>query len=396
MTHFQPISYSILIASVIPLLFLYLIKWLNFFETHKARLIILALVWGAVSTELSYLVSHPMALVLGKQFVSTHTAPFVEEIFKSLVLLYLVRRGAMTFFVDGAVYGFAAGIGFAIAENMLYLSRVDVDTGLIVGTTRAFVSSVMHGSTTAIVGMAVAGFPMGFVNHPLFRWLIGLTIAIPLHTAYNNTAFHNFVYGQTGYLILTSTAFATLLLVAAAILWGLRRERGKLRKSLGMKAGVSKGEARLVQNMNDLDDLLAPVEARFGEIKREQVANVLLLGAQLAMKQDLIRKTKDDELRMELAAQITETKRELKLQRHEVGMYVMSYVRSIMPRTTWSLWARLEQILTKLETPRVDLWKALEAKLAWHESTGTGLHARVQATLDARLRAAALATEGEE
>jgi RsiW-degrading membrane proteinase PrsW (M82 family) len=396
MTHFQPISYSILIASVIPLLFLYLIKWLNFFETHKARLIILALVWGAFSTEFSYLVSHPMALVLGKAFVSTHTAPFVEEIFKSLVLLYLVRRGAMTFFVDGAVYGFAAGIGFAIAENMLYLSRVDVDTGLVVGTTRAFVSSVMHGSTTAIVGMAVAGFPMGFVNHPLFRWVIGLTVAIALHTAYNNTAFHNFVYGKTGYLILAATAFGTLLFVAVAILWGLRRERGRLRKSLGMKAGVSKGEARLVQNINDLDDLLAPVEERFGEIKREQVASVLLLGAQLAMKQDMIRKTKDDELRAELAVQITETKRELKLQRHEVGMYVMSYVRSIMPKTTWSLWARLEQTLTKLEPPQINLWGALVAKLAWHESTGTGLHARIQTELDARMRAAALATDGEE
>src|SRR5260370_852601 len=92
MTHFQPISYSILIASVIPLVFLYLVKWLNFFETHRVSLILLALVWGAISVELSYQVSHPMALVLGKQFVGTHTAPLVEEIFKSLGLLYLIRR----------------------------------------------------------------------------------------------------------------------------------------------------------------------------------------------------------------------------------------------------------------------------------------------------------------
>jgi RsiW-degrading membrane proteinase PrsW (M82 family) len=396
MPHFQPISYSILIASVIPLLFLYLIKWLNFFETHRFRLILLALVWGAVSTELSYLVSHPMALVLGKAFVSTHTAPFVEEIFKSLVLLYLVRRADTTFFVDGAVYGFASGIGFAIAENMLYLSRVDVDTGLVVGTTRAFVSSVMHGSTTAIVGMAVAGFPLGRVNHPLLAWVVGLAVAIALHTAYNNIAFHNFVFGQTGYLILAGTAFTALLLVAGAILWGLRRERRRLRKSLGMQAGVSHGEARLVQRIEDLDDLLAPVEARFGEVKREQVASVLLLGAQLAMKQDLIRKTRDPELRAELAVQIPEMKQGLKRLRHEVGLYVMSYVRSIMPKTTWSLWAHLEQILTKLGTPRTDVWKVLGVRLAVHDSTGMGLHARIQAALDAQARAVGTATDGEE
>jgi RsiW-degrading membrane proteinase PrsW (M82 family) len=396
MPHFEPISYSILIASVIPLLFLYLIKWLNFFETHRFRLIVLALVWGAIATELSYLVSHPMALVLGKAFVSTRTAPFVEEVFKSLVLLYLVRRADTTFFVDGAVYGFASGIGFAIAENMLYLSRVDVDTGFVVGTMRAFVSSVMHGSTTAIVGIAVAGFPLGRVKHPLLAWVMGLAIAIAAHMAYNNIAFHNFVFGQTGYLVLAGIAFAALLLVAGAILWGLRRERARLRKSLGAQAGVSKGEAMLVQRIDDLDDLLAPVERRFGEIKRDQVASVLLLGAQLAMKQDLIRKTRDPELRVELAAQITEAKRDLRHLRHDVGIYVMSYVRSIMPKTTWSLWARLEQILTKIETPRTNLWNALGAKLASHDSTGTGLHARIQAELDARVRAAALATEGEE
>lgn len=396
MPHFAPVSSAILAASVIPLAFLYLIKWLNFFETHRVRLIILALVWGAISVELSYQVSHPMRLVLGAPFVATHTAPIVEEIFKSLVLLYLVRRSDTTFFVDGAVYGFATGIGFAIAENMLYLSRVDADTGVIVATLRAFVSSVGHGSSTAIVGMVLAGFPMGRLNsHPLLGWVIGLTVAIAFHTSFNNVAFHTFAFGQTSFLVLAAIAFTELLLVVGAILWGLRRERNRLRKSLGMR-GPSKGEAMLVQRIEDLDELLAPVEERFGEIKREQVASVLLLGAQLAMKQDLIRKTRDPELRAELAVQITEAKRDLKHLRHEVGMYVMSYVRSIMPKTKWSLWARLEQILAKPGTPATNLWNALDAKLAAHDSTGIGLHARIQNALDGRMRDAVLATDGEE
>jgi RsiW-degrading membrane proteinase PrsW (M82 family) len=396
MTHYQPISYAILIASVIPLVFLYLVKWLNFFETHRVRLIVLALVWGGISGGLSYLVSHPMALVLGRPFVATHTAPIVEEIFKSLVLLYLARRADTTSFVDGAVYGFATGIGFSIEENMLYLSRVDLDAGVVLAPIRAFLASVLHGSATAIVGMAVAGFPLGRVKHPLLAWVVGLTVAIALHTAYNNDLFHHFVFGQTALLAREGVALGALFLVAVAMLWGLRLERLRLRKSLGMKAGVSKGEAMLVQRIEDLDDLLAPIEERYGEVKREQVANALLLGAQLAMKQDLIRKTRDPELRAELAPQITELKRDLKQARHDVGIYIMSYVRSIMPKTTWSLWARLEQILTKLGTPGTNLWNALEAKLAVHDSTGTGLHARIEAALAARMRTAALATEGEE
>jgi RsiW-degrading membrane proteinase PrsW (M82 family) len=401
-------SYSILVASIIPLLFLYLVKWLNFFETHKARLVVVALLWGGVSLWLSYTVDHSIRMALdagelGKQIVSTHYAPVVEEIFKSLILLYLVRRADTTFFVDGAVYGFASGIGFAIAENMLYLSRVDAATGEIIGTTRAFVSSVMHGSTTAIVGMALAGFPMGGLNkHPVVAWVIGLAIAISLHMAYNNTAFHHFVFGQTGVVILAVFAFATLALVVLAILWGLRRERWRLRKSLGGKSGktgLSRGEAMLVQHMDDLDDLLAPVEQRFGELKREQVANVLLLTAQLSMKQDLIRTTKDPELRVDVAAQITELKRDLKRQRGEVGMYVMSYVRSIMPKTTWSLWARVGQSLARLGPAKTNLWGLLKARLVGHNPSGESLQARIRRELDARANAssaALLATEGEE
>lgn len=398
MPHFEPASYAILIASIIPLAFLYLIKWLNFFETHRVRPILLALAWGAISVELSYLVNHPIRLLLGMPYVSTHLSPPVEEIFKSLVLLYLVRRGETTSFVDGAVYGFATGIGFAIAENMLYLSRYDIDTGVVVATLRAFTASVHHGSTTAIVGMVLAGFPLGRVNHILLRWVIGLAIAITIHVAYNTTAFHHFVFGQTNFVILMVIALSAFMLAAAGMLWGLRLERLRLRKSLGMKTGVSKGEALLVQHAEDLDDLLEPVEQRFGEIKREQVANALLLGAQLAMKQDLIRRTRDPELRAELAPQITELKRELKQARDDVGIYIMLYVRSIMPKTSWSLWARLGQILAKIEPPRTNLWKMLEARLVVHESTGEGMHARIRAELAARTGAAALAIaiEGEE
>ena len=394
--HYAPFSYSILIASVIPLAFLYFIHWLNFFETHKARYIVLGLIWGAFSVEFSYLVDHPIRLVLGMPFVATHLAPTVEEVFKSLVLLYLVRRADTASFVDGAVYGFATGVGFAIAENMLYLSRVDLDTGLVVGTLRAFAASILHGSTTAIVGMAVAGFPLGRIKHPLLAWVIGLAVAISIHTAFNNTAFHTFAFGQTGFIAIACIAFAALILACSAIVWGLRLERRRLRKSLGMKSGVSRGEAMLVQRAEDFDDLLAPIEERFGEVKREQVSNALLLSAQLAMKQELIRKTRDPEMRAELAPQITELKRELKQARNDVGIYIMSYVRSIVPKTTWSLWARLAKTLQGVRASQTNLWNELAAKLQAHNAAGEGMHLRIQAALNARAQAAALATEGEE
>jgi hypothetical protein len=265
---------------------------------------------------------------------------------------------------------------------MLYLSRVDVNTGLIVAITRVFSSSIMHGSSTALVGIAIGGFPMGRINHPLLAWIVGLAIAISYHLGYNRAAYHDF--GPLGLFILVGAAFTGLLLVAGAILWGLRRERRRMRRSLGMSAGVSKGEANLIQRIEDLDALLVPVETRFGEGKRQQVANVLILAAQLAMKQSQMKSTKDPELRAELAAEVTEAKRELRRQRHEVGMYVMSYVRSIVPKTTWSLWARLEQTLSKREASRTSMWSLLESQLPQPAAPGESMYARIDAARGAR------------
>ena len=272
-----PIGYSIVIASVIPLAFLLVVKWLNFFETHRFRTVLLALAWGAFAVELSYQVSHPMRLVLGAEFVVTTTAPFVEEVFKSLILLYLVRRGNTTIFVDGAVYGFASGIGFAIAENMLYLSRVDVDTGVVVATVRGFLAAMGHGSLTAIVGMALAGFPLGPINHPLLRWVVGLTISTAIHTGFNRTAWHHFAHPNMALMVMAAINFSLFALVCFLVIWGLRRERVKLRKALVNKSGQSSGEAQLLRGADDLDELLEPVEQHFGETKREQAANALLL-----------------------------------------------------------------------------------------------------------------------
>ncbi len=373
--------YSILIAGSAPLLYLYLIKRLNFFETQRPGLMLLAFGWGIIAMGLSYSVAHPLVPIFGRPLVSVRVGPPVEEIFKSLILLYLVRRADYTYFVDGAIYGFAVGIGFAVAENMLYLSRVDVETGLIVSLIRGFSSSVMHGSSTALVGIAIGGFPLVRAVHPLLLLLLGWAVAIAYHTTYNHVAFLNL--GPKGQLILTGFSFAGLAAVAAVILWGLRRERRGLRKSLGMTPAISKGEASLIRRIDDLDDLLAPVEKRFGEAKREQAANVLLLSAQLSMKQEQIRKTKDAEVRAELALQITAAKQALKEQRREVGMYVMSYVRSIVPKTTWSIWARVGQTLTKLAPSPTNLWH-VKMVASRADAPATGIYASVSAELEAR------------
>jgi len=161
-----------------------------------------------------------------------------------------------------------------------------------------------------------------------------------------------------------------------------------------MKSGQAAGELRLVRHADDLDELLEPIAARFGDVKREQAATALLLAAQLAMKQDQLRKTRDPEVRAELAPQVTQLKVDLKKARHDVGIYIMSYVRSIMPKATWSMWARLGQSLANGAPTTGSLWRVLEGRLVGHNSAAEGVYAAVRAELNAR--AGALAAEGED
>jgi hypothetical protein len=179
-------------------------------------------------------------------------------------------------------------------------------------------------------------------------------------------------------------------LVSATILWGLRRERLQLRETLGMKIGVSDEEASVVQHMDDLNHLLGPIRTRFGKAKRDDVENFLHLEAQLGLKQDLQQKTGDPQLRAALATQVAALEKQLDQQRRDVGVYVMLYVRSIFPKTAWSLWARLGQALAATPPALSKAWDALPGRLGATGTPGEGIYTRINAELGARAAAAAL------
>jgi hypothetical protein len=179
-------------------------------------------------------------------------------------------------------------------------------------------------------------------------------------------------------------------LVAATILWALRRERAHLHAALGMKVGVSAQEASIVQHMDDLDELLEPIEKRFGAAKREQVEDLLHLEAQLGVQEDLEEQAEDPEMRATWAADVADLRQQVDRKRRKVGVYVMLYVRSIFPETAWSLWARLAQTLAKRGPSRTNPWTPLAARLGGRSAPGEGLYARIQAEVDSRGRAAVL------
>jgi RsiW-degrading membrane proteinase PrsW (M82 family) len=120
----------------------------------------------------------------------------IEETVKLLaVRLYAYRDARFDAVIDGAVYGAAAGLGFATIENALYITQ-----GLEAGVAGTEVIGVA-GDTAAVRALAgpghvlysaIAGFYLGLAKFNPENWgpivIKGLLIAAVFHGLYNTLA----------------------------------------------------------------------------------------------------------------------------------------------------------------------------------------------------------------
>ncbi|MBI4321384.1 MAG: PrsW family intramembrane metalloprotease, partial [Chloroflexi bacterium] len=356
-------------AIAIPLIFLYLVRWLDLYASGSFKIVLVSLGWGIVAFAGAFYVNTFIMQFIGFTLLVTFGAPIVEEILKSSLMVYLVRRSDFTYFVDGAIYGFAAGSAFAVLEGLLYMSRAGAGEGLIVVLSRAFSTSLMHGSASALVGVSLGRMRFGRGLSRLASVPVGWAMAMALHITFNNI-----VSGEPGLMTLvlaTAIGLGGLGLTVAFIMWGLGEERRWLRETLGLNVGVSAGEAAVVQQMSDLDLLLAPIGERFGADKRKQVEEFLRLQAQLGLKRKAQEMTQDTGLRDELAGQVAALREQMDVLRRGVGVYCMSYVRSILPPETEPLWSRLGQTMaTAKESTGPSLWGTLGGRMGVGDGAG--------------------------
>jgi RsiW-degrading membrane proteinase PrsW (M82 family) len=117
-----------------------------------------------------------------------YVAPFVEEALKAMIVWVLMRNNRVGFLVDAAIFGFATGAGFAIFENLYYLTILpDMKMGTWI--VRGFGTAIMHGGATAI--FAVITHTM-LEQYPTRGWLAllpGLLIAVITHSVFNHFFF---------------------------------------------------------------------------------------------------------------------------------------------------------------------------------------------------------------
>ena len=175
-------------VSTLPVLvFLGLLRLIDSYKLVALRAILLSVVAGVLAAAAGYAINGALRPALGLDFshYSRYVAPLVEETLKAAFVVYLLRQHKVGFVVDAAIHGFGIGAGFALLENLIYLSMHPAAPPWT-WVVRGFGTAIMHGGTTAILGMIARTLLNRTTTFRLRLVLPGLAVAVVLHSLYNH------------------------------------------------------------------------------------------------------------------------------------------------------------------------------------------------------------------
>ena len=327
-----------LIALAIPIFAVYLILALDLFKTAKVYTLVVCVLWGAVGAfGLAYAINKGVLEQLmltgatrtdSMQFVVRLTAPIIEEILKALILIYLIRRPSFRYFVDGAIYGFGVGIGFAVVENFSYLSSSG-NAALALAASRVLSTSLMHAMASAIVGIS-----LGRLRRSQARLLpiVGILVAITVHIIYNNIV--NTLTGAVLLLVAITIGLGGAALIGLQINQGLNEEKKRFSKTFGSKMDVSEGEVKTIQRLggSGVEAMMAQLQDSLGDENIALIRRMLVTQANIGILQNnLSSGNVSERLRTAWEAEIAERRTEFQQIRKELGRSVMGYMQSMFP-----------------------------------------------------------------
>lgn len=168
-------------------LFLATLLFLDSYKLIRLRMVLQTIAMGGAIAVICFLLNTMLIELFhyDLSFYSKYVAPFLEEFFKAFFIIYLIRNHRIGFLIDAAIAGFAAGAGFAVIENIYYLSLVE-DHNLLLWLIRGFGTAMMHGGTTAIFAMLTKNMSDRHPQKKLLIFLPGLAAAIFIHSAFNH------------------------------------------------------------------------------------------------------------------------------------------------------------------------------------------------------------------
>jgi hypothetical protein len=102
--------------------FLAVLVLLDSYKLVRLRAVVGVVLAGMLVAGVAYAVNGALLPDIKFATYTRYVAPPVEEALKALVIAALIRAHRIGFLVDGAIFGFAVGTGFAMVENLDYLA----------------------------------------------------------------------------------------------------------------------------------------------------------------------------------------------------------------------------------------------------------------------------------
>ena len=242
---------SVLIALVPVVVFLVVLFFMDRFRLVRPDAVVTAIVCGAAAAGVSLWINRYLleASNIPAGVVTRLLAPPLEEAAKAIPLIVWLKRGRVGFLVDAAILGFAVGAGFALVENVQYLSAMSGSLALWV--VRGFGTAMLHGGTTAIFAMMATTAADRQASRSGVAFMNGWLAAVIIHAGFN-------------YQLLPAVAQTLVILIALPLLmlWVFSRSERAMAEWIG--AGLDL-DVDLLQLINS--DVFE--ETRMGQYLRE-------------------------------------------------------------------------------------------------------------------------------
>lgn len=176
-----------LVALVPVLLFLALLVVLDSFKLVKTSAVATAIGAGMAAALLAIPITQWLEALLHLTPVAVvrYLGPPAEETLKLVLIGVMLRRRQIGFPVDAAVLGFAAGAGFSLVENVVFLRALN-DSTITLWLVRGLGTAILHGGTTSIAAMIAKMLSEGSPDRMGRPLASGWATAVVLHSAYNH------------------------------------------------------------------------------------------------------------------------------------------------------------------------------------------------------------------
>jgi protease PrsW len=185
-----------IIISLLPsLLFLFCLQLLDSYKLVKLKTVAQLIIFGCIAAVAAYLLNINLIIKLGISWpqYSKYAAPVAEEILKASFIIYFLYKKRIAFLVDGAIFGFSIGAGFAALENIYYLNSIG-EANIVLWILRGFGTAIMHGCTTAVYSMIVKYYSDKNDKPNPAAVILFLFVPVIIHGFFNSFIISPFVF----------------------------------------------------------------------------------------------------------------------------------------------------------------------------------------------------------